>query len=160
MNETYLLVVREQPQSREPELVPLLDELVTSFGFERYTARQSLIGFGRALMKRGPYDDLKAVTPLLDSYGVAWWLVKHSRPPYPQPALIRNFTKRQDRFVFDTAAGSFVLGHNEPLVAVLGDLTGTPIQKLVRKSAYQGRTNHRYQPGRIIQSDSHGQTGT
>ena len=138
MNETYLLVVREQPQSRESDLAPLIDELHATFSFDRYSTRQSLIGFGRSLLKRGDYHELKEITPLLDSYGVAWWLVKHGKPPYSQPAIIRNFSKTNEKFIFETAEGQFAVDHDEPMVAVLGDLTGTPIQKLVRKSAYQG----------------------
>jgi hypothetical protein len=137
----YQLVVRQVPVAI-PELEDLLKELQHQFGLDAYTARQRLIGPGLVMFGKGALEKTGQITALLHRYGFACWQTL-PEPPRLQPSRLRSLEIHNDHILFECQGGSVRLDRGSPTVGVFADISGSLIDKQIKRllaqNTYRGR---------------------
>lgn len=135
----YLIVSRALGETaRIKDLLPLL---AADFGLDAFTARQRLLGRGRALLAQGKGPKLAELHTLVTNFGIDAQLIRPT-PPRFAPKRVRQVEIRQDHLEFSTPGPPCRLARGTRVLAILADLSGQAagrnLRRLMVQNTYQG----------------------
>ncbi|MEJ2199668.1 MAG: hypothetical protein P8X63_01430 [Desulfuromonadaceae bacterium] len=140
MCQAQLLIVNKSSPLPE-EAQPLLAALVNKYGLDPYTARQRLTGQGLGLFAKATREKLDKVATLLTEHGIGNCILDPT-PPRFAPTRARGLEISSDQIRFATGDPPVVLERGDRVLAILADLTGTMVErnlkKLMVQTAYLG----------------------
>ncbi len=139
-NHPHLLIV-ESVAAGSRELDALIADLAGRPGFDLYRTRQRLIGRGPNLISEGSAELLRPAADILVRRGWRCWLLPVEAPRLV-PTRLRSLQLDKTGLTLFTAEKQLPVQSDSRLVAVLGDLSGTVIDKalkhLMAQKVYNG----------------------
>ncbi len=140
MSQAPLLIVNKTTLQSE-ETTGLVADLTGKFGLDAFTVRQRLTGQGLGLFASAPLEKLEKVSALLGRHGLGNWIVDPT-PPRFSPLRARGLEISGERIAFLAGDQQVVLERGDRVLAILADLTGTLVQRnlkrLMVQTAYLG----------------------
>jgi hypothetical protein len=137
----YQLIIRQIPLPG-PELDDLLKTLQHKYSLDTYTARQRLVGPGLALFGKGSFSKTGQIAALLHRYDFACWQVLPDAPDF-KPARLRSLEIHNEYLLFESQRGAVRLERGAQVVGVFADISGSLIDKHVKRllaqNTYRGR---------------------
>ncbi|RJO66096.1 MAG: hypothetical protein C4523_13515 [Myxococcales bacterium] len=130
-----LLIVRKRPLEAA-ELERQASQLASFDGIDAYQAKLMLNGIGLAILYKGERGVAETLGDMLSGFGAAWMIVD-GPPEVASPRLVRGIDVSAHSIVFKTNDAPFLFAGGSRVLAVLGDLGGRLLTKMMRVAARQ-----------------------